>query len=181
MGVTADLPQSDEQLVLLTRTGDREAFSRLVCRYERAVIAIAMSRVRCWHDAREVAQDALVAAYQMIHRLSSPRKFGPWLLSIAHRQSLLHLRRQNSLVRKTVSLPAEAAAPLPAGESLDLMALLARLPEQECVVVSLRHIRDMSVAEIAHVTARPIGTVTKQLSRAYARLRGWLNGEVTHD
>lgn len=140
-----------------------------------------MSKVRSWHDAREVAQEAFVRAYEMIHRLSSPRKFGPWLMRIAHRQSLLHLRRRDLPTRKTVPLPAETQAPVSREDSLDLMNLLARLPKQECVVVSLRHLHDMPVAEISHVTARPIGTVTKQLSRAYARLRGWLDREVNHD
>ena len=74
---------------------------------------------------------------------------------------------------------AEAAEVPAAGElAIDMTGLIGRLPEQECVVVSLRHLDEMAVAEIARVTGRPVGTVTKQLSRAYARMRGWLEGEV---
>jgi DNA-directed RNA polymerase specialized sigma24 family protein len=42
------------------------------------------------------------------------------------------------------------------------------------VVVALRHFDGHSVQQIADVTDRPVGTVTKQLSRAHQRLRQWL-------
>jgi RNA polymerase sigma-70 factor (ECF subfamily) len=42
------------------------------------------------------------------------------------------------------------------------------------VVVVLRYIDGHSVAEIAELTGKPLGTVTKQLSRAIHRLRTWL-------
>ena len=52
-----------------------------------------------------------------------------------------------------------------------LLAALARLPEHERLVVALRYLEGHSVAEIGQVLGRPVGTVTKQLSRAIQRLR----------
>jgi len=52
-----------------------------------------------------------------------------------------------------------------------LLNLISRLPDHERVLIGLRFFDGQSVAEIAQITARPVGTVTKQLSRAIARLR----------
>lgn len=51
-----------------------------------------------------------------------------------------------------------------------LKAVLA-LPRQEQRVVMLRYFKGHTVRDIATILDRPVGTVTKQLSRARARLR----------
>lgn len=49
--------------------------------------------------------------------------------------------------------------------------------DRERVLVGLRYFDGYNTAEIAQITARPIGTVTKQLSRATRRLRSWWDKE----
>ncbi len=56
----------------------------------------------------------------------------------------------------------------------DLVKSVGRLPEHEQEVVIFHYIDAYSVAEVAELTGRPVGTVTKQLSRAISRLREWL-------
>ena len=172
---------SDEELVQRTRRGDREAFGDLVERYERPALLVAGSVLHCWHDARDAVQDSFVTAYERLNRLWSPHKFGAWFLQIVRRRALWHARRRASTARRYVpiAMAAEQARAAEAGGAMsaDLAAMIARLPRQECVVVTLRHLGDLPVAEIARVTGRPIGTVTKQLSRAYSRMRPWLDAE----
>jgi RNA polymerase sigma-70 factor (ECF subfamily) len=170
-------PDTDEELVRRARCGDRRAFSRLVLRYERAALAAAGAILPSWHDARDAAQEAFVCAYERLNQLSAPRKFGSWLIRIARQQALLHRRRSATRVRMTLTLGGDEAAGRPDAwtpASADAFELLARLPAQERVVVSLRHLNELTVAEIALATGRPVGTVTKQLSRAYERMRGWI-------
>jgi RNA polymerase sigma-70 factor, ECF subfamily len=178
----ATLIEPDEQLVRRVRSGDREAFSVLVQRYERPVQAVACSVLRNWHDANDVSQQAFVAAYEKLNRLWFARKFGSWLLCITHRLAVRHVqrRKRRSLSELDPNTAAPGIRPELSDLSLDLVSLLGRLPVQERVVVSLRHLDGLSLAEVAQATGRPVGTVSKQLSRAYSRLRGWLDGEVTH-
>jgi RNA polymerase sigma-70 factor (ECF subfamily) len=171
----ATLVESDETLVRRARRGEREAFSRLVERYERPALAVAAAVLGSHEEARDAVQDAFVTAFEKLNWLWSPRKFGAWFLQIARRQAFAR-RRSARARRELVPLSADVAweAPRDALMSADIPAVIARLPEQEYVVVTLRHIEELSVADIAAVTGRPIGTVTKQLSRAYARMRPWL-------
>ncbi|MBN1805002.1 MAG: sigma-70 family RNA polymerase sigma factor [Sedimentisphaerales bacterium] len=46
-----------------------------------------------------------------------------------------------------------------------------KLPQQEKRAIMLHHFDRHSVRTIAEMTGRSVGTVTKQLSRAYTRLR----------
>ena len=62
-------------------------------------------------------------------------------------------------------------------ESEHLMELVGRLSETEQLVLSLRYLNGHSVQEIAAITDRRVGTVTKQLSRAYKRLRNSIQKE----
>lgn len=51
-----------------------------------------------------------------------------------------------------------------------MLNLVAALPDQERAVVLLRYVQGHDVAAIAVILGSPVGTVTKQLSRAHKRL-----------
>jgi len=167
---------SDEELVFRVRRGEREAFSLLVERYEKPALAVAHAILRSWHDAADAVQDAFVVAYEKLNRLWSASKFGAWFLQIVRRQALWLRRRRTARSRHVVAVGDETIPDRRRDSNLtdDFLSLISHLPAQECVVVSLRHLNELPVNEIARATGRPLGTVTKQLSRGYARLRQWL-------
>ena len=51
-----------------------------------------------------------------------------------------------------------------------------KLPSHERQVVMLKYFSGKSIREIAEMTGRAVGTVSKQLSRAHERLRNILKG-----
>ena len=77
---------------------------------------------------------------------------------------------------RTIPFDPQGAVDEPA-EAHDhaLLDLVDRLPEHEREVVRMRYLDRLDVAAIADALGRPVGTVTKQLSRAHARLRDWIN------
>jgi len=54
-----------------------------------------------------------------------------------------------------------------------------KLPERSRRLLMLRHFGGHSVADIATICGRPVGTITKQISRGYARLREQLQEVMT--
>ena len=56
-------------------------------------------------------------------------------------------------------------------DSVELLEAVAALPEHERLVVALRYLDGRTMVQIAAALGRPVGTVTKQLSRAIERLR----------
>jgi RNA polymerase sigma-70 factor (ECF subfamily) len=167
------LTPSTQELVKAAQAGDRTAFAHLVQLYERATIVTAFAELRDFHAAQDAAQEAFVIAYAKLNQLRRGSAFGPWILQIVRRQALQMQRSPQS-----EEIGSEIVA---VGKSNDWIAeysevieQLARLPEQERTVVVLRYMDGHSVQAIADTIGKPVGTVTKQLSRAVRRLRTWL-------
>jgi RNA polymerase sigma-70 factor (ECF subfamily) len=144
------------------------AFALLVERYGRTAKAVAYGVLRDHHLAEDAAQEAFVLGHRHLGRLLAPGLFGRWLLAIAKRQALSSKRKLK------VQLPIDAAQQVESPRSVDhgLLDEVMALPETQRRLVMLRFFSGYTVGEIAKITDQPIGTVTKQMSRAYERLRG---------
>lgn len=167
------MQRTDRELVEATLSGDREAFGALVERYERGVCAVIVRMVGDIHAAQDVAQEAFVSAYQNLASLRRAAAFGPWLYRIARCAALAWLKQRPtqpvSDIHEGLPAPCDNGRLDEASEQL-LRAVMA-LPQQEQRVVLLRYFEGHAVRDIAEMLAQPVGTVTKQLSRARARLR----------
>jgi RNA polymerase sigma-70 factor (ECF subfamily) len=164
--------QSDSQLVSSALQGDQVAFATLVGRYQRAARATAFHRLGDHHAAEDAAQEAFVTAYQKLRGLREGSRFGPWLLAIVRHKA----ERVGRARRRDVPLDHAAHIAGIEGIAMDqdaehLLAAVMGMPERERQLLMLRHFGGHSVADIAEIVGRPVGTVTKQLSRSYARLR----------
>jgi len=172
--------KSDAKLVSETLIGNQGAFGLLVRRYERLVRATAMNVCHDKHASEDIAQDAFLVAFESIGKLQQPEKFSSWLLSITKHKAMRHVRATRS--REQAVLEAGSLGLLGGdrlnSESADLLTLVERLPDHERVVVGLKHFEGLSVQDIVEITGCPVGTITKQLSRAYERLRQWATKEI---
>ena len=171
----------DAQLVARVRLGDVEAFGELAERYERSLLAIALANVRDFHEAEDVVQATLLAAFRRLGTLREEGKFGPWLMQIARSQVVEAVRARRIPATILLNGPdhhkGDDAHLQIRIENEHLLSLVARLPERERILIGLRYFDGHSMAQIATISARPLGTVTKQLSRAIARLRSWYDTE----
>jgi RNA polymerase sigma factor (sigma-70 family) len=146
---------SDERLVAAVRAGDERAFEVLYDRHHRALLGF------CRHmlGSREEAEDALQHVFLSAHRnlLGGVRevRLKPWLFAIARNRCLSVLRAR----RETVALDA-AGEPSTDGlavageverrqELRDLLADIARLPEDQRAALVLAEVGDLSHEEIA--------------------------------
>ena len=169
--------ESDAELVIAAREGNREAFGRLLRRYEGAVRATALQVLGDYHAADDAAQEAFLIAYRKLGQLRKASAFGGWVVKTARREALRHARRGS----KALSLdgldppapPSEARLDEP---SQHVLSAVMKLAEGERLVVMLRYFDGHAVKDIATITGRSVGTVTKQLSRAHGRLRDRLEG-----
>jgi RNA polymerase sigma-70 factor, ECF subfamily len=173
--------QVDSEIVEAVLNGNREAFAALVSRYERAVWATAWRVLRDDHAAADAAQEAFLQAFQRLGDLRKREHFGVWLLRIVRRESIRLARKRAHDTSRSLELAGaqllhdrgrgSGQAGAFSGDAEDLLAAVARLPEHERIVIVLRYVDGHSVAEVAAALGRPIGTVTKQLSRAIERLK----------
>ena len=98
---TAETPASEApsespevtRLVDLAKSGDHEAFARLMHLYERRVIGLGVQMGLSQDDAMDACQDAFVKVFRYIGRFQSGRAFFKWLFRIAIHSIYDQMRR----------------------------------------------------------------------------------------
>jgi RNA polymerase sigma-70 factor (ECF subfamily) len=165
--------QSDAELVEVVVGGDRASFAVLVRRYQRAVLGTALAVLRDFHAAEDTAQETFLAAYRKLGSLRDGSQFAAWVLRIARHRAIEALRKRSKM--RGSPMPLEQIATDDGGKidsrMGELLEAIARLPDRQRSLVLQRYCDGLSVQRIAQATGSPVGTVTKDLSRAYVRLR----------
>ncbi len=86
---------SDEALVLASLGGDRQAFGKVVTRYQSLLCSVAYSSLGNLSVSEEVAQEAFVEAWKKLSSLREPEKLKSWLCGIL-RFKISHRRRKDA-------------------------------------------------------------------------------------
>ena len=73
------MASDDKGFIQRCLQGDRDAFGELVRRYEHAAFGLALSYVRDFAVAEDLAQEAFISAYLNLPQLRDHSRFGPWL------------------------------------------------------------------------------------------------------
>ena len=170
MGRAAD----DAALVSAALAGDRGAFAKLVARHgARARAAAAGTNP---HEAEDVVQDAILAAFLGLRRLRNPERFGSWLAAIAANLARMRLRGRRPAVPLGESTPSQhEASPEEALAASEVVRAVRRalgaLPEGQRQVALLYYVEGRSCREVAAVLGRSPGAVRVALHRARGQLQ----------
>ncbi len=166
------MSDSDKYYVERCLDGHPDDFRFLVRRYQKALLAYLAGKLYSLEMAEEAAQESLVRAYFKMEKLNKPEAFFSWLLGIGERVAR-EMRRKKQIEQKREFVEAYAADTSRTELSADygLEAAISALPETYRDIVLLRYYGGQSCKDIAKQSRMPLGTVTKQLSRAYAMLR----------
>lgn len=184
---------SDElEQVQAAMSGDRDAFNRLVERYQRQAVAVASRMLGNIDDGLEVAQEAFIRAFQALEQLKEPARFKSWLMRIVVNRAL-NFRRDRSKYA-TLSLSdsyapdqdneavsqeqlVEGREPL-AQENLEaaemaevLRKAIDELPENLRTALILFSLEKLPQKEIADIMKCSLQTVKWNVFEARKRLR----------
>ena len=136
-------PEQDvERLVAEARAGSAEAFGQLV-RLHQARVRMFLGRFI--HDdavVDDLAQETFLGAYRGLASFRGEARFSTWLLGIARREGLMHLRERRSPVPLEAALGAWAAGSMEsAADAADdrrlaaLQACMSKLPPRGAEVL----------------------------------------------
>lgn len=182
---------TDQAVVAAVLAGDRDAFGVLVQRHQRRVYHSLWRLCGDAEEAEELAQGAFVRAYFALDGYKPEYQFSTWLFRIAYHLFLNERRdRRREVAFDVGDDPDEDAAQRiedPAGpphaevEARELRRSIRRavtaLPEEYRTVIVLRHMQELSYAEIGEITGLPVGTVKSRLARARHQLAGLLGSD----
>lgn len=186
---------SDEQLISqigVEHPYGTTAFEQLLRRYEPMVYRTCLRYLGNAQDAEEATQDAFLRVFHGASKFSGKSKFKTWLYRIvanvcATRYQKIKKRSERQATYKQHfidNLDDGVPASSSPGNQLDgpIADALEKLSEKDREVISLRHVSDLTVPEIADVLDVKLSAAKMRLSRAEERFRDQyhkLKGEKT--
>ncbi len=173
--------QTDEELVRLVLSGERERFAILVDRYKRGITNFIGASVRSPSDVADLAQEAFMRAFAHLGTFNAALgKFSTWLYHIARNVVRTHLgkslrRPQTQDFGEERTLEGVLADQSPSADPAsgilrteaerDVRAALAELPERTRTVLSLRYYDNMEYQTIAQTMGLSLGNVKTLIHR----------------
>lgn len=183
----------DVRLIEMTLAGDDDAFGELVTRYQDRLVGTLFRLLGSIHDARDVAQEAFLLAYQKLETFRKEASFYSWLFRIAYNAAMTNRRklklRSGSLDRDYELTGHEPADVNPAVDPSHKMQTeeqiqevrraLNQLSSEYRDAIVLKEFEGMRYEEIAIILECPIGTVRSRIHRARYELREILERGTT--
>jgi RNA polymerase sigma factor (sigma-70 family) len=160
---------SDERLSRRLATGEAAGFDELYRRYSHRLSAYASGLLGDRAAGEDVAQVALLNAYQALRKGKEPEKVRPWLFRIAHNEAVDMLARRRELL-DGLDLENRPAPEDPTETRGALLDALAKLPDRQRRAYVLREVHGLRVAEIASELSLAVPQVEQALFAARNRL-----------
>jgi len=179
---------NDEDLVQRWRNGEEEAFSQIYSRYRHRVFSTAYRIMRDHEDARDATQEIFLKVYRSLRDWDPDRaSLSTWLFRLASNHSIDCWRSRRRRLNAEMLAESFDASPPGKGagiaersphrqlEAKEAAGMIERcvegLPALQRRFVILRYFRELSLAEIAVLEGRSIGTVKGLLHRATRSVR----------
>ena len=162
------------------------SFDELARRMQSPLVAFLERRFPSRRDAEDVAQEALVRAWQSLASFREGKRFRTWVFTIAYRLAVSR-GRARAMGGTTGELPIDAADT--ADSPLDLMQRREReeniwavagavLSSEQVEALWLTYVEEMPASEVAGVMGRSWVSVKTMLHRARKKLAPHLAAEV---
>jgi len=188
----------EAELARRLMAGEMEAFDRFVEVFRKKIFNYSLQMCRQREDAEEVAQEALLKAFENFDQLREPERVRSWLFRIARNACLMMRRKSVFAPTQELSLdeflPASQSDGTPRrleiadwsalpddqalrGELRDVIQqAIAGLPEIYRAVILLRDVEELSTAETAEILETNAEVVKTRLHRARLAVRQKLDG-----
>jgi len=162
------------------RRGNVQAFSFLVEKYQKLVYTLALKLLKKPEEAEEMAQDTFIKAFQKLDSYEGKSKFSTWLYSITYNACISELRKRRiefkSLDDRQISDQDEQKMhdyyreTKKEDQEKYLNLALAKLPEDDQVLITLYYYENQSMDEISQITGLTVSNIKVKIHRARKRM-----------
>jgi len=176
---------NDNECILQTLSGDVNAFSFIVRKYQSMVYTIVHKVIKTNEDSEDVAQDVFVKAYKSLGGYKFESKFSTWLYSIAYHEAISFSRKNKQFFTTIENINENEL-----NEDIDDVdlnysdAMIAKLKQElsllgddEALLLSLYYNMNNSVEEISQIMNISISNVKIKLFRTRKKLLTKLNND----
>jgi RNA polymerase sigma factor (sigma-70 family) len=180
-----------DALLARIRSGEKDAFADLMAGHIRLVMHIVARSVDDHEDRKDLCQDIFLKVYAGLEGFRNECRLSTWIARIAVNTCVHYLEKKRPVAWSDAGLPDGGPAdpqadfgPEPGVDS-DLVSRLhleiGRLPVPYRLILTLFHLDEMPISEIARAMDMPEGTVKNRLFRARRILKDRLLAEIPRE
>jgi len=172
---------AEQQAIEHCLGGQKDAFRPLVEAYFPRAVRLARAMVGNTEDARDLAQEAFIAAYRALPKMTPGRPFYPWLRGILLNRCRMFLRtRRRATMRRVAAAErpghwaigvADTYTPAKRRTADLVRRALKELGPEDREILVLKHMEGYSYDELAAALGIGRGTVASRLYRARHRMQ----------
>ena len=173
---------SDNEIISSILAGDREAYARIVERYQGYVFTLVMRFTKSREDAEELSQDIFVKAYRALAGFKGESKFSTWLYTIVNTTCITFLRKKRLDIKSLDDENVFASADnIDSGVSANLVEqksklamvtnAISMLAPDDAEILTLFYKAEQSLDEIAGILKIEPNNAKVRLHRARTRLK----------
>lgn len=170
----------DENLILRSGAGEKEAFCELYKQTSNAVFSYALSILRNPDDAEDAMQETFLHIRSAAHLYKCQGKPMAWILTIARNVCLMKFRQKRHVVSLSYEEVPEELDCSQIEEEEDRLILETAfriLSKEECQMIVLHAVSGMKHREISEIMKIPLSTVLSKYNRGIKKLREQLEEE----
>ena len=173
--------EQSDALVTACLNGDRHAFDRLVCEYEKPVFNVVFRMLNNYEEARDVTQNVFMKAFEKLRLYDNSFEFFSWIYRIAINESINF---------RTARRPQDTLDPNLGGRDNPeqnaqqdelhegIQDALMNISANYRSVIVLKDLLGFSYQEIGDILELPQTTVKSRLYDAREQLRTLLDREA---
>jgi RNA polymerase sigma factor (sigma-70 family) len=168
-----------KSLVIRARSGDLEAFGKIVRRFQDMARGYAYSLLGDFYLAEDVAQEAFLDTYRQLPNLHNPEVFSSWFRRVVFKHCDC-ITRSKHVETESINVAPEAMKANSTGTSQfandheaqeEVREAIRSLLEAERIVTTLFYINGYSQKEIGEFLGVPVTTVKKRLYNSRKKLK----------
>jgi len=174
------------------KSGDREAFRKLVGEYRDRVFNTAIGLLQNREDTEDVTQDIFIGIFESISQFRGDSKLSTWIYRITIQKSLAFIRNRERKKRTGIVFSLfgrESQIPLTSQASFYhpgvvlenkeraavLFGAMNKLPENQRIAFTLHKVEFLSYNEISEIMKLTLPAVESLMFRAKQNLRRFLS------
>lgn len=169
---------NDSQLIGLIHGGNREAFGELYHRYYKKVYHRCLSFAKDPDEAFDLAQEALMKAFDKLYTFRGDSAFSTWLYTITTRHCLAGWKKENkkNCIQPPLSDYQPYDLPEPDGmadrveQETIMFRLLHALPEPELQLLTLKYKDGVSIEKLQSILDLSSSAIKMRLKRSKEKL-----------
>lgn len=183
-----EMPDAIKSLIKKAKKGDKKSFGKLVKIHQRSILYLAYDLVGNYEDAKDLAQDVFIRAFEKLNQFEERSQFSTWLNRITVNLAIDFHRKNKKKLNQTIEdnfdeVPhneilagfdhqdsPEEAIELSEDRTV-LEQAITKLSTNQRTAIALKYFHQNSTKEIAEIMGCAENTVRIHLFRAMGNLK----------